>query len=136
MWTDVKSPRGVVPGRWYDAKVMIVRTLAWFPNWLLRIVGWVLNVIATISFIMVGIYLPFLFEPATTHNHAENVAEGVHVVIPQAGTVLLCAVIGRILIAKAKRRKFRLKHNLCAACGYDLRATPDTCPECGAKNSY
>jgi hypothetical protein len=35
------------------------------------------------------------------------------------------------LIRRARRLR-RTRRGLCAACGYDLRASPSTCPECGA----
>jgi hypothetical protein len=45
-------------------------------------------------------------------------------------TILLAATVF-LRSRKIQQREWRIRHGHCAACGYDLRATPDRCPECG-----
>jgi hypothetical protein len=46
-------------------------------------------------------------------------------------TGLIPALIFGARFFEWRRAKIRLQRTLCPACGYDLRATPDRCPECG-----
>jgi hypothetical protein len=63
---------------------------------------------------------------------------GPFVAIPAWTIVLVTGALPGIWIVLARKRalvKKRAAQSLCIHCGYDLRATPDRCPECGAINS-
>ena len=46
-------------------------------------------------------------------------------------TLPLPLLWGVFAIAARRRKRIRMRSKSCPSCGYDLRATPDRCPECG-----
>jgi hypothetical protein len=53
------------------------------------------------------------------------------VVVPYWAVCAMPAVVPAVRLAHTLRRRRRRSLGLCPSCGYNLRATPDRCPECG-----
>ena len=54
--------------------------------------------------------------------------------VPHWSAALATAVLPMMSLVRWRRTRraaVRLRRGLCPGCGYDLRATPDRCPECG-----
>jgi hypothetical protein len=54
------------------------------------------------------------------------------IVLPGWLAAVFFALLPAIRLASIIRRRRRIGEGHCKRCGYDLRATPERCPECGA----
>jgi hypothetical protein len=101
-----------------------------------RASGWVSDVR---SGRMIGSWIPSIVRgttPSPTERSPRRIESYLTVEIP----IWLLLVVTAILPARwtfvwgrTTRRRKRARLRLCPACDYDLRATPERCPECGAQ---
>jgi hypothetical protein len=59
------------------------------------------------------------------------VQHSVRCAVPAAATAVMPSAWVLVAWMSHRRRTLRRRRNQCTACGYDLRATPSRCPECG-----
>ena len=80
--------------------------------------------------------LAFRIESTNVYPDSKTVLRGKTIQV-QYWVVLLAIAAAFSLIARRAfvhhRARHRLNHRLCPVCGYDLRASPERCPECGAE---
>jgi hypothetical protein len=55
-----------------------------------------------------------------------------NILFPHWFAVALFAALPAWQLARLHRRRMAKREGRCSKCGYDLRATPERCPECGA----
>jgi len=81
------------------------------------------------------LFLGFGFTSSTYRGGVPAEFHEWQIIFPYAAPAVLFSLpllIDLRMILKRKRRKKLHSQNLCLSCGYDLRASPDHCPECGA----
>ena len=92
-------------------------------------VGFIVTFFAALGLAIVAM----LLYRATVGRHRPVVDESHH---PWLALIIwtLALTVGAVagwMTYRSERSRGRIDSGLCARCGYDLRATPDRCPECG-----
>jgi hypothetical protein len=76
--------------------------------------------------------LGFDLMPLPSASHVPSSGWAFELWIPFWWTALMTAVLPAVALVRWYKQRKYTRVNSCSHCGYDLRATPDRCPECGA----
>ena len=68
--------------------------------------------------------------PVATPNE-QFIYQQLFISVPYWLIVSVSSLLALVLSIRPWRERRRMRKGLCPACGYDVRATPDHCPECG-----
>jgi hypothetical protein len=74
-------------------------------------------------------------QPHKSPNATYGATDQIHIAVPIWTAVLATGALPTLYFAGLRRRLRRrrlVREGRCPTCGYDLRATPDACPECGS----
>ena len=75
---------------------------------------------------------PFFLSHACGFGSGVDLFGSRYAVVPHWFIVMVSVSLPTCWAIQRYRAKRSARAGLCPACGYDLRATPDRCPECGA----
>jgi hypothetical protein len=84
---------------------------------------------------LVGLDGTFRFEQVPIRDGHVTIRE-MYFTVPIWLPIILTGTAGWIVGRRARIVRHRLRRGLCIACGYDARATPQRCPECGCAPAY
>ncbi len=76
---------------------------------------------------LMGFRCALIISPSGDGTQVETAA----IAVPYWSLAVLTAILPSLTFGRTLRRRRAIAAGLCPICGYDLRASPERCPECG-----